>query len=59
MVLVLQLVLDLVQLLGTWDQHAVLVEVVLVQTVHRDVRQQRSRLALHDVAIQTDVRDHL
>ena len=56
-VLVLQLVLDLVQQLETWDQHAVLVKVVLVQAVHRNVHQQRSRLALHDVAIQTDVQE--
>ena len=38
------------------NQHAVLVEVVLVQTAHRDIGKQRGCLAPHDIAIQTDVR---
>ena len=55
-VLVFQLIFDSVQQLGTPNQHAILVEVVLVQTVHRDIRKQRYRLAFHDVAIQLYVR---
>ena len=55
-VLVLQLVFDSIQQFGTRYQHGVLVEVVLVQTVYRDIGKQWSGLALHDIAIQTDVR---
>ena len=38
------------------NQHGVLVEVVLVQTIHRDIGKQWSGFALHDTAIQADVR---
>ena len=55
-VLVFQLIFDSVLQLGTRNQHAILVEVVLVQTVHRDIRKQWYRLAFHDVAIQLYVR---
>ena len=55
-VLVFQLLFDSVQQLGTPNQHAILVEVVFVQAVHRDIRKQWSGLAFHDIAIQTDVR---
>ena len=55
-VLSLQLVFDSIQQFGTRDQHSILVEVVLVQTVHRDIGKQWSGLAFHDIAIQTDVR---
>ena len=54
-VLSLQLVFDSIQR-REQNQHGVLVEVVLVQTAHRDIGKQRGCFAPHDIAIQTDVR---
>ena len=56
-VLIFQFIFDSIQHFGTRDQHAVLVEVVILQTVRRDIiSKQWSGLGLHDVTIQTDVR---